>query len=108
MLQWPCCQAVLTHAFLAMHWCGASGHTDVDTREWPDGVLTAAARAVAKQPLEQRSWIICDGDVDPEWIESLNSVLDDNRSIYIYSMLLDHFIFTHQSKIRQERQRHAC
>lgn len=44
-----------------------------------DGVLTAAARKVVKEPLEQRSWIICDGDVDPEWIESLNSVLDDNR-----------------------------
>ena len=55
------------------------GHIDADTREWTDGVLTAAARAVAKEPLEQCSWVVCDGDVDPEWIESLNSVLDDNR-----------------------------
>lgn len=55
------------------------GSMNLDTREWSDGVLTAAARKVVKEPLEQRSWIICDGDVDPEWIESLNSVLDDNR-----------------------------
>lgn len=37
-------------------------------------MLTAAARAVVKEPLNVRSWIVCDGDVDPEWIESLNSV----------------------------------
>ncbi|CAF3596551.1 unnamed protein product, partial [Rotaria sordida] len=55
------------------------GHIDIDTREWSDGVLTAASRAVVKEPLEIQSWIVCDGDVDPEWVESLNSVLDDNR-----------------------------
>ena len=48
-------------------------------REWTDGVLTTCARKVVAEPLEQRSWIVCDGDIDPEWIEALNSVLDDNR-----------------------------
>ncbi|CAM9717799.1 unnamed protein product, partial [Laminaria digitata] len=52
---------------------------DLDTREWFDGVLTAAARKVVKESQEVKSWLICDGDVDPEWIESLNSVLDDNH-----------------------------
>lgn len=53
------------------------GRVDYDTREWFDGVLTRAARrAVASN---DRTWIVCDGDIDPEWIESLNSVLDDNR-----------------------------
>lgn len=51
----------------------------MDTREWTDGVLTNATRLVVREPLFIHSWIVCDGDVDPEWIESLNSVLDDNR-----------------------------
>ena len=55
------------------------GHMDMDTREWFDGVLTASARKVVREPAEVKSWIICDGDIDPEWVESLNSVLDDNR-----------------------------
>ncbi|RXG65468.1 Cytoplasmic dynein 2 heavy chain 1 [Armadillidium vulgare] len=55
------------------------GHIDHDTREWSDGVITASARQVVKEPIDVTSWIICDGDIDPEWIESLNSVLDDNR-----------------------------
>lgn len=55
------------------------GEMDLDTREWSDGVLTDAARSVVREPPSTRCWIVCDGDVDPEWIESLNSVLDDNH-----------------------------
>ncbi|CBZ37876.1 dynein heavy chain, putative [Leishmania donovani] len=55
------------------------GHMDPDTREWFDGVLTDAARKVVKEEASARSWIVCDGDIDPAWVESLNSVLDDNK-----------------------------
>jgi dynein heavy chain 2 len=55
------------------------GYMDPDTREWFDGVLTASARKVIKEPVTTHNWVICDGDIDPEWVESLNSVLDDNR-----------------------------
>ena len=50
-----------------------------DTREFNDGVLTASARQVVKEATETLCWIVCDGDIDPEWIESLNSVMDDNH-----------------------------
>ena len=48
-------------------------------------VLTASARQVVKEPIEVKSWIVCDGDIDPEWVEP---VLDDNRFVQpAYSML---------------------
>ena len=34
------------------------GHMDMDTREWFDGVLTASARKVVREPAEVESWII--------------------------------------------------
>ena len=46
-----------------------------DTREWTNGVLTVAALEAVDEPVEVNTWIVCDGDIDPEWIESLNSVL---------------------------------
>nr|CDJ93573.1 Dynein heavy chain and ATPase associated with various cellular activities domain containing protein [Haemonchus contortus] len=56
------------------------GHMDIDTREWSDGILTMAAREVIKDT-SVHQWIIFDGDIDPEWVEALNSVLDDNRLV---------------------------
>jgi len=55
------------------------GYMNHDTGEYFYGVLTKNAKEVEKEPLTTLCWIICDGDVDPVWIEALNSVLDDNR-----------------------------
>ncbi|GAB5365644.1 hypothetical protein AAMO2058_001075600 [Amorphochlora amoebiformis] len=74
-------QKVVTHIMnpKALERAKLLGEMDQDTREWQDGVLTASARQVMKEPPEVKSWILCDGDIDPEWVESLNSVLDDNK-----------------------------
>ena len=55
------------------------GYMNHDTGEFINGVLTKCAKEVEKESSDVKCWIICDGDVDPEWIEALNSVLDDNR-----------------------------
>ena len=60
------------------------GHLEPDTREWTDGTLSQASRAATRDP-GKPAWIVCDGDVDPEWIEALNSVLDDNRLLTLPS-----------------------
>ena len=58
------------------------GVLDKNTMEWTDGLLTHTIRKIIdnhRGELERRQWIIFDGDVDPEWVENLNSVLDDNK-----------------------------
>jgi len=58
------------------------GSLDSTTREWTDGLFTHILRKIVdnvRGELSKRHWIIFDGDVDPEWVENLNSVLDDNK-----------------------------
>ncbi|XP_050526495.1 cytoplasmic dynein 2 heavy chain 1 isoform X2 [Daktulosphaira vitifoliae] len=61
------------------------GKVDLDTRQWIDGIISKAAQQAYSENSDVMSWIIFDGDVDPEWIESLNSVLDDNRLLTLPS-----------------------
>merc|ERR1719367_903543 len=58
------------------------GSLDPNTREWRDGLFTHILRRIVdnvRGEINKRQWIIFDGDVDPEWVENLNSVLDDNK-----------------------------
>lgn len=58
------------------------GYMDQNTREWTDGLFTHILRRIidsVRGESNKRQWIIFDGDVDPEWVENLNSVLDDNK-----------------------------
>ncbi|KAJ3135949.1 hypothetical protein HK100_002228 [Physocladia obscura] len=58
------------------------GTLDATTREWTDGLFTHILRKIVdnvRGESTKRHWIIFDGDVDPLWIENLNSVLDDNK-----------------------------
>ncbi|CAI2172645.1 16667_t:CDS:10, partial [Funneliformis geosporum] len=58
------------------------GTLDPTTREWVDGLFTHILRKIVdnvRGESSKRHWIIFDGDVDPEWVENLNSVLDDNK-----------------------------
>ncbi|KXS19215.1 hypothetical protein M427DRAFT_507867 [Gonapodya prolifera JEL478] len=55
------------------------GEFNLSTSEWTDGVLSSIMRMVCSDEKQDQKWIMLDGPVDTLWIESMNSVLDDNK-----------------------------
>jgi dynein heavy chain, axonemal len=61
------------------------GHISMATREWKDGLLSSVMRDLGRIPNESPKWLILDGDLDANWIESMNSVMDDNKMLTLAS-----------------------
>lgn len=61
------------------------GAPDVNSQDWKDGVLGQAIRMSCDLSSKGYKWIVLDGPVDAMWIESLNTVLDDNKKLCLSS-----------------------
>lgn len=47
------------------------------------GLFSSIMRELANITHDGPKWMVLDGDIDPMWIESLNTVMDDNKVISI-------------------------
>ncbi|TMW64716.1 hypothetical protein Poli38472_011596 [Pythium oligandrum] len=59
------------------------GEFNLLTNEWTDGLVPKLVRQCVQEAAESdnRNWVIFDGPVDAVWIENMNTVLDDNKTL---------------------------
>ncbi len=57
------------------------GESNIMTGEWKEGLISDLVKKALEKTGDQKEWIIFDGPVDALWIENMNTVLDDNKTL---------------------------
>lgn len=60
------------------------------TKDWRDGIVSSIMRNMTQNvspyaASQTNKWVVLDGDIDAIWIESMNTVMDDNKMLTLVS-----------------------
>jgi dynein heavy chain len=82
------------------------------TKEWKDGAIAVIIRNMSKEingykASHVHKWIVLDGDIDATWIESMNTVMDDNKILTLVSNERIPFTPTMRMLLEVQDMKHA-